>query len=117
MDRGGPRARDVQFLTVTVDPERDSAEVLSRYADHFRADPDRWRFLLEAPERLRPVLAAYDEWTRRMPDGELDHPARLFLIDARGRIREIYSLGFFDERQALLDIRALLRESRSQPGG
>jgi hypothetical protein len=27
-----------------------------------------------------------------------------------GRIREIYALGFFDERQALLDIRALLRE-------
>jgi protein SCO1/2 len=58
------------------------------------------------------VLAAFDEWTRPRPGGEIDHPARLHLIDARGRVREIYSLGFFDAGQALLDINALLREGR-----
>jgi protein SCO1/2 len=61
---------------------------------------------------LRPVLAAYDEWTRPQPNGEIDHPARLYLIDRRGRIREIYSISFFDERQAYFDIQALLRESQ-----
>ncbi|MBI4271464.1 MAG: SCO family protein, partial [Candidatus Rokubacteria bacterium] len=40
----------------------------------------------------------------------IDHPARLYLLDPAGRVREIYSLSFFDERQAFLDIRALLRE-------
>jgi protein SCO1/2 len=61
---------------------------------------------------LRPVLAAYDKWTRPQPDGEIDYPTRLYLIDRRGRIREIYSISFFDERQAFLDIQALLRESQ-----
>ena len=42
-----------------------------------------------------------------LPSGELDHPARLHLIDAAGRVREIYSLAFFDEEQAFLDIAAL----------
>ena len=60
---------------------------------------------------MRPVLAAYDEWTRPQPDGEIDHPARLYIIDPRGRIREIYSISFFDERQTYLDIQALFRES------
>lgn len=100
----------VTFLSVTVDPERDSAAILARYAKGFRADPDRWRFLRESPERLHPVLAAYAEWTRTLPTGEIDHPARLYLIDAGGAIREIYSLSLFDERQAFLDIRALLRD-------
>ena len=57
---------------------------------------------------LAPVLGAYHEWTKTLTDGEIDHPARVYLIDAGGRIREIYSLAFFDPRQALIDIRSLL---------
>ena len=44
--------------------------------------------------------------------GRLTHPARLYLIDRRGGIREIYSISFFDERQAFFDIKTLLRESQ-----
>jgi len=109
--RSGLRRREAHFLSITVDPYRDSAEVLGRYAGRFGAGSGGWRFLREAPERLRPVLAAYDEWTRPQPDGEIDHPARLYLVDRKGNIREIYSLSFFDERQAFLDIRALLKEA------
>lgn len=100
----------VHFLSITVDPDRDSAEALRRYASRFGVPPAGWQFLREDPERLRPILAAYDEWTRVQPDGDIDHPARLYLIDPRGNIREIYSLSFFDERQAYLDIQALRRE-------
>jgi hypothetical protein len=81
--------------------------VLSRYAKPFVRNAEAWRFLYESSERLRPVLAAYKEWTRPLPDAEIDHPARLYLIDGRGRIREIYSLAFFDETQAFTDIAAL----------
>jgi cytochrome oxidase Cu insertion factor (SCO1/SenC/PrrC family) len=39
-------ASDVVLLvSFTVDPEHDTAEVLRLYAERFRADPDRWRFL------------------------------------------------------------------------
>jgi len=100
----------VTLLSVTVDPERDSAPALARYAKAFGAGAPGWRFLREDAEHLRPVLAAYDEWTRPLATGELDHPARVHLIDPRGRVREIYSLALFDEGQAELDVRALLRE-------
>lgn len=99
------------FLSITVDPDRDTPEVLGAYAGRFRAASERWRFLTGDPERVRGVLHAYDEWTRRSPDGGIDHPARLYLVDGRGRVREIYSLAFFNERQAYLDIRALLAEA------
>jgi protein SCO1/2 len=104
----GIDGRQVRFYSITVDPERDSADALARYARPFVRDGDAWRFLHASPARLREVLAAWDEWTRPLPDGELDHPARLHLVDPRGRIREIYSLAFFDERQALVDITTLL---------
>jgi protein SCO1/2 len=98
------------MLSVTVDPETDTPEVLTKYAESFGADPSGWRFLRDEPDRLKKVLARYDEWTRLLPKGEIDHPARVYLLDQRGRIREIYSLSFFDERQAKLDMLALLRE-------
>lgn len=109
--QAGLSGERVSLLSVTVDAERDGAAELERYARRFDARPG-WHFLRERPERLRPVLMQYDEWTRRLPDGEVDHPARLYLIDPAGRVREIYSLAFFDERQAFLDIRALEREGR-----
>jgi protein SCO1 len=105
--------RRVSLISVTIDPTRDSGPVLARYAREFGANAEGWWFLTEKPERLRPMLAAYDEWTKPQPDGEIDHPARLHLIDGRGRTREIYSLALFDERQAFYDIHALLRESGS----
>jgi len=98
------------LLSVTVDPETDSAGVLSDYARKYGADPSGWRFLRDERERLAKVLSAYDEWTRKLVAGDIDHPARVYLIDGQGRIREIYSLSFFDERQARLDILALLKE-------
>ena len=104
-----PAARPI-LLSITVDPARDSAAELARYAARFDASGPGWRFLREEPVSLAPVLHAWGEWTRLANDGELDHPARIFLVDRAGRIREIYSLAFFDERQAWLDVRALLRD-------
>ncbi|MBI2467956.1 MAG: SCO family protein [Candidatus Rokubacteria bacterium] len=82
----------VRFLTVTVDPARDSAEALRAYAERFRVDFAAWRFLRDEPERLGPVLRAYDEWTRQLANGEVDHPARLYLVDREGRIVNCISM-------------------------
>jgi protein SCO1/2 len=112
LKHAGGRTHSVHFLSVTVDPVRDSVDTLGRYAQHFAIDPNRWQFLRAEPERLAPVLRAYDEWLRPLADGEIDHPARLYLIDQQGQIREIYSLAFFNERQAFLDIQVLLQETQ-----
>ena len=99
------------LLSVTVDPKTDTAAVLAEYARTYGADAAGWRFLRESPEKTKPVLKAYDEWTKLLPKGEIDHPARVYLIDQKGNIREIYSLAFFNETQALIDMRKLLGEA------
>lgn len=110
LKRDGVFGREASLLSVTIDPETDTAAVLAKYAKAYGADPAGWRFLRETPEKTRPVLDAYDEWTRLLPKGEIDHPARVYLIDGKGNIREIYSLVFFNEKQALIDMRKLLGE-------
>ena len=36
---------DLRFVSISVDPDRDTPAVLSQYAERFNADPDRWFFL------------------------------------------------------------------------
>ena len=40
------------------------------------------------------MIAAWGMWAKIGPTGVLDHPSRIFLLDPRGRQREIYSLEF-----------------------
>jgi protein SCO1 len=111
LKREGLFGKKANLLSVTVDPETDTAAVLTEYAKTYGADPAGWRFLRENPEKTKPVLQAYDEWTKLLPKGELDHPARVYLIDQKGNIREIYSLAFFNEKQALIDMKKLIAEA------
>ncbi len=73
--------RQAVMLSMTIDPETDSAAALAEYARQYGADPAGWRFLRESEEKTKPVLKAYDEWTKKLPKGEMDHPARVYLID------------------------------------
>jgi protein SCO1 len=36
---------ELRLVSITVDPEHDTAEVLSQYAQRFQANPERWFFL------------------------------------------------------------------------
>ena len=63
----------VAFVSITLDPERDTPEVLRRYASIYRAEPSRWHFLTGPPEKVRAVLKAWDMWARVGPSGR-DRP-------------------------------------------
>ena len=45
LQRDLSRERDVRFLSITVDPRRDTPAVLARYAARYEADRERWWFL------------------------------------------------------------------------
>jgi protein SCO1 len=60
---GQARDKDVRFVSISVDPERDTPEVLSRYADHFNAGPG-WTFLTGRKENVDDVLRRLGQLTR-----------------------------------------------------
>ncbi|MGH7406768.1 MAG: SCO family protein [Candidatus Methylomirabilales bacterium] len=84
---------DVRLVSITVDPERDTPEVLSRYADRFGAAPDRWIFLTgekEAIHRLaREAFRVGVVEPGEVGESPLDEafpPPRLPDREARGRV-------------------------------
>jgi protein SCO1/2 len=100
----------VAFVSITLDPERDTPEVLARYAEIYGCDRDRWHFVTGSPAQVRQVLDAWDMWARRDVNGVLDHPSRIFLLDPRGRRREIYNLEFLTPATVREDVLELLAD-------
>ena len=105
---------DVHLVSVTVDPEKDTPEVLRGYAEKLGAQPGRWDFL------TGPKLAIYDLSRNgfKLPVNEDSdqpgvpaHSTRAVLVDRRGAIRGYYDVTAPDTLTKLVaDTNQLLRE-------
>ena len=79
----------VHFLSVSVDPDRDTPEVLREYAEAFEVVDDRWRFLLGDIQDVR----TFSEKGLLFPaEGFPEaHSIKFALVDPHGRIRGYYN--------------------------
>ena len=104
------------------DPTSDTPAVISDYAASFSADARfEWRFLTAASvAKLLPVLedlgqdVSVDTDAHGRPTRTLHHMLKVFLIDARGRVREIYTLSFIQPEVMFNDMRTLYLESHAR---
>jgi protein SCO1/2 len=87
----------VKLVSFSVDPERDTTEVLSRYAARYHADTDRWLFLTGNKEQIaRLVQEGFKLSAAALStdaDGVILHSPRFVLIDQQAQIR-----GYYDSR-------------------
>jgi protein SCO1/2 len=74
------------FVSISLDPARDTPEALRAYARARGADLSSWWFLTGAPEAVDPVLARFGVGRTPREDGEIDHRIVTFLLDSEGRI-------------------------------
>jgi protein SCO1/2 len=109
-DKGLFKRGRVHLLSFSLDPSRDKPDVLRRYMQLYDADPAHWTFLTGGKEEVSRVISAWGMWARPAANGQLDHPSRIFLVDAQGRIREIYNLSFMKPAWVVEDIELLLKE-------
>jgi protein SCO1/2 len=80
----------VWFVSVTLDPERDTPEALRRYGLARGADLSSWSFLTGPRESVEAVIARYGVGKLPAPGGEIQHVVVSFLIDPEGRIAKRY---------------------------
>jgi protein SCO1 len=107
----GPK---VYFVSITVDPERDTPEVLKQYARVHGANPAGWAFLTGTPAEIQDIARRYGIWTKKSPRGDVDHTFLTSLIDHDGVLRVQYLGVRFDPGELLADVRRLLREARAR---
>jgi protein SCO1/2 len=99
----------VHLLSITLDPTRDKPAVLRDYMRLYDIDAKNWTFLTGSQKQIDNVLSDWGMWVRPAANGQLDHPSRVFLLDSRGRLLEIYNLQFFRPGWVLEDVQQLLK--------
>lgn len=110
LKRRGQWGKDIKLLSITLDPARDTPEKLRAYMQLYDVDAKGWSFLTGPAKRVERVIADWGMWVKKAANEQLDHPSRIFLVDRRGQVREIYNLEFFRIPWVVEDINALLKE-------
>ena len=112
-------AESLRLVTFSFDPQYDTPRVLADYSQALRQRSGaEWLFVTTTGEEvLAPILQAYGQPRERKknpadPLGPYSHLLRVYLVDRRGQIRNIYSSGLLDPRMVLTDVRTLLLEER-----
>ena len=135
----GEDAEQVDFLAISVDPERDSVERAYEYSEE-RGMLERWRFLVGNEDQLEPVWKSY--WldpVRGAPDSPeeshgddhdgtgsdggggpvlrtdsgdylVSHTAPVFIIDRQGYRRVLFTDLSLDPKPLVHDVRLLLKQ-------
>lgn len=96
-----PDTEQALMVSISIDPENDTPEVLTSYRNKYRAQPG-WDFLTGTPDAVHAVMAAFN--TRFTDMATLDSPVLLRASGSKDWIRltgEIDSKTFWREFQNL----------------
>lgn len=96
--------RNYYLLTITTDPERDSAAALKKYAEAFKADLRHWSFLTGTRNELTKVWKNFQVNVTKTQSGDVHHTSLTTLIDLKGKRRVDYYGDKWHEKEVLKDI-------------
>ena len=111
---GADFGKKIYFISITVDPERDTPEVLKQYAEGHKANPAGWAFLTGSPAEIREVAKRYGIYYKKTPRGDVDHTFLTSLVDQSGILRVQYMGVKFNPDEMLTDLRSLLAEVKAR---
>jgi protein SCO1 len=110
-DQLGPAfGKRIAFVSITVDPERDTPEVLKRYAETFGADLKGWAFLTGDPAAIQKVVLRYGAFAAKNAGGQVDHTFLTSIVDRSGTLRVQYLGVRFDPDEFRRDLLRLVKE-------
>jgi len=100
--------KDLDFIFITMDPNRDSKEMLNDYFNQFG---DNFHALtaqtMQDVQRVASKYKAFfstDGSTKSNRDYEISHPGTLFLIDPKGMIQVVYQNRFLRYDKIIKDL-------------
>jgi len=91
--------KDLELVSITVDPDHDTPENLLKFAKGRNLDTRNWHFLTGDKEKIKELMVKNFKLGF---DGEpVFHTDRFVLVDAKGQIRGYYSLADKDQLRKL----------------
>jgi len=101
------KVKDYLLLSITTDPERDTAPVLKDYAGRFKADLRHWSFLTGTRSELAKVWQDFGVHVVKNESGQVQHTTFTTLVDRQGNRRIDYYGDKWQDKEVLKDIQWL----------
>ena len=87
MQRALTKTPEVKLVSVTVDPEYDTPELLKAYAEANHADPERWKFLTGDKAVVEKLVTEGFMQHLAEENGEPVHGTMFLIVDGNGMVR------------------------------
>lgn len=103
LEEEGVFGDEVEFITITIDPKRDTAEVLQDYAKRFEIESDEegWYFLTGTDEATKEIADSLGFLYRDPGSGEIIHSTYTYFMDEDNNLLEKFTMGEdFDRERA-----------------
>src|SRR5690625_205687 len=86
---------DIEFMTITIDPKRDTTDVLADYANRYEIDnsDDGWVFLTGTEENTKKVADSLGFLYRDPGSGDIVHSTFTYLLDENNNLIEKFTMG------------------------
>ncbi len=78
---------DMQFVLVSFDSDRDTPEMMRKFAEKNKLSIPKWRFITSKNEQdIREISSLIDFKYKKTADGEFEHSFGIVALDSKGRI-------------------------------
>lgn len=105
--KAAPELKDVQLVSVSFDPKHDTPKELKATATTLGADPKVWTFLTGSQPEIDKLTSRFGVFVETDPQNENDitHTMRTAIIDAQGKLVQVYSGTDWTPAQLVADLK------------
>jgi len=95
LEAEGVFGEDIEFITITIDPKRDTPEVLAEYASRFEvtSSDEGWIFLTGSEEDTKKIADSLGFLYRDPGSGDIVHSTFTYLMDENNNLIEKFTMG------------------------
>lgn len=106
----------VQFVSFSIDPERDTPAVLAQYASAMGVDLENWSLVTGHPQEISWLHQHFGAQVELLTGDQLDHRVAVYLLDANGQLAQKYTGNLDPLRLAkeIADVDSLYNQERAQ---
>jgi len=82
-----------EIVSITIDPTRDTPQVLKEFGAKFHAEPGGWTFLRGDEAATQKLAEDYGIMVLKDQDGNFTHSNAVLIVDPKGTLRTYYDAG------------------------
>lgn len=110
---GAAERAQLRVLLISVDPQRDTPQVLGELARSRHLDSARWTLATTDEATVRKVAAVLNVQYRRLPNGEFNHSSIITVLSPQGEILEQSSALGAADASLMASLRRAISPARS----